>query len=105
MAPCAKRGCGLRAFALLVACGLLGCGPVTYSVDIASAEHAIAAARAANASYYAPYELSFAEAHLVKAREEAAEGAYEDAIDMASVAEAYGRRALDISNRPSVTDR
>lgn len=91
----------------LLASGLLlaGCGPVTYTVDIQAAERSVASARARNASYYAPYELSYAEAHLAKAREEAAEGAYEDAIDLASIAEAYGKRALELCNRPSNTDR
>ncbi|HEX7480913.1 MAG TPA: DUF4398 domain-containing protein [Polyangiales bacterium] len=99
MAPSARYTC-LAALGLLV-----GCGPVTYAVDIAAAERAVVVARASNASYYAPYELSFAEAHLEKAREEAAEGAYEDAIDLATAAEAYGRRALDLSTRPGSTDR
>jgi|SRR4051812_2113363 hypothetical protein len=77
-----------------------GCGPVTYAVDVHSAETIVAKARAENADYYAPYELYFAEAQLVKAREEAAEGHYEDALEMVSVAEAYGRRALERSARP-----
>jgi hypothetical protein len=79
---------------------LSGCGPVTYAVDAHSAEDIVAKARAENADYYAPYELYFAEAQLAKAREEAAEGHYEDALEMVSVAEAYGRRALERSARP-----
>lgn len=76
------------------------CGPVTYAVDVHSAETIVAKARGENADYYAPYELYFAEAQLAKAREEAAEGHYEDALEMVSVAEAYGRRALERSARP-----
>jgi hypothetical protein len=80
--------------------GTLGCGPVTYSLEVAGAERVVAAARAQNASYYAPYELHFAEAHLSKAHEEAAEGQYEDAINALAVAEAYGRQALTRSAQP-----
>jgi hypothetical protein len=76
------------------------CGPVTYALDSGSAEKIVAQARAENADYYAPYELYFAEAQLAKAREEAAEGHYEDALEMVSTAEAYGRRALERSARP-----
>jgi hypothetical protein len=76
------------------------CGPVTYAIDARSAEEIVAQARTENADYYAPYELYFAEAQLAKAREEAAEGHYEDALEMVSVAEAYGRRALERSARP-----
>jgi hypothetical protein len=79
---------------------LAGCGPVSYAIDVSSAEEIVSEARAENADYYAPYELHFAEAQLAKAREEAAEGHYEDALEMVSVAEAYGRRALERSARP-----
>lgn len=77
-----------------------GCGPVSYALDSRTAEAIVAQARAENADYYAPFELYFAEAQLAKAREEAAEGHYEDALQMVSVAEAYGRRALERSARP-----
>lgn len=81
------------------------CGPVTYAIDARSAEAIVTKARAENADYYAPYELHFAEAQLAKAREEAAQGHYEDALDMVSVAEAYGRRALERSARPGELTR
>jgi hypothetical protein len=87
----------LTAVLLLV---LSGCGPVRYGLEIATAERVVAAARTENASYYAPYELYFAEAHLAKAHEEAAEGQYEDAINALTVAVAYGRRALTRSAQP-----
>jgi Domain of unknown function (DUF4398) len=85
---------------LLLSVCALACGPVTYAIDVHSAEDIVAKARAENADYYAPYELYFAEAQLAKAREEVAEGHYEDALEMVSVAEAYGRRALERSARP-----
>lgn len=100
----ARRSFSWRKFAMLAligaACLFAACGPVTYAVDAHSAETIVAKARAENADYYAPYELYFAEAQLTKAREEAAEGHYEDALQMVSVAEAYGRRALERSARP-----
>ncbi|HEX2676178.1 MAG TPA: DUF4398 domain-containing protein, partial [Polyangiales bacterium] len=65
---------------------LAGCGPIKYTVDVSSAERTVAAARASNAAYYAPYELYFAEAHLAKAREEAAHGSYEDAVRLVDIA-------------------
>ena len=84
----------------LIALSLTGCGPISYAVDVRSAERIVSAARAENADYYSPYELYFAEAQLLKAREEAAEGHYEEALQMVSTAEAYGRRALERSARP-----
>lgn len=81
------------------------CGPVTYALDARSAEGIVKKARAENADYYAPYELHFAEAQLAKAREEASQGHYEDALDMVNVAEAYGRRALERSARPGELTR
>ena len=92
----------LWALLLLVASG---CGPITYTVDATSAERVVEQARAENASYYAPYELTFAEAYLTKAHEEAAQGEYEDAVHALSVAKAYGRRALTRSAQPGLLDR
>ena len=95
------RSIGARVVLIQALLGwLCGCGPVTYALDASSAEKIVAQARAENADYYAPYELYFAEAQLAKAREEASEGHYEDALEMVSTAEAYGRRALERSARP-----
>jgi hypothetical protein len=86
---------------ILLCAGLGGgaCGPVSYTVEAGNAERGVAAARAGNAAYYAAYELYFAEAELSKAREEAAQGAYEDAIHLVQVAQAYAKRALDLGSR------
>jgi multidrug efflux pump subunit AcrA (membrane-fusion protein) len=86
----------LAALLLVVA---VGCGPVTYVVDVDSAESEIAAAQTGNAAYYAPYELNLAEAQLAKAREEASHGQYEDAIRRVELAYAYAKRAQEISGR------
>jgi hypothetical protein len=81
----------------------LGCGPVTYTIDVSKAERVLEAARAENAAYYAPYDLQFAEAQLDEAHEEAAGGQYEDAIHAATLALDYGRRALTRSAQPGST--
>jgi hypothetical protein len=93
---------------VLVALGICiaaGCGPVTYSLDVGEAERVVASARAENAAYFAPYDLYFAEAHLNKAHEEAAQGQYEDAIHAVAVALRYGRRALTRSAQPGLSNR
>lgn len=90
---------GLRAFALACFLAAGGCGPVLYTTEVDSAESAVEAAREHNARWYAPYEYYYAEAHLEKAREEAASSDYEDAIRFAKVATEYGQRALRIAER------
>ena len=86
-------------------CVAAGCGPVTYSLDVGEAERVVASARAENAAYFAPYDLYFAEAHLDKAHEEAAQGQYEDAIHAVAVALRHGKRALTRSAQPGLSDR
>jgi hypothetical protein len=94
-----------RTLGLWLCCTLWGCGPISYTLRARSAEHVVTEARAQNADYFAPYELYFAEAQLKKAHEEAAEGHYEDALEMLSVAEAYGQRALERSAEPGERTR
>lgn len=89
----------------LAFCLLAACGPVTYTLDVNEAERVVTRARAENASYFAPYDLYFAEAHLAKAHEEAAQGRYEDAIHAAGVALSHGRRALTRSAQPGPSER
>jgi hypothetical protein len=83
----------------------LGCGPVTYGLEVSKAERVIEEARAENAAYYAPYELHYAQAHLEQAHEQAARAQYEDAIRAVRVALGYGRRALTRSAQPGQFDR
>jgi hypothetical protein len=78
---------------------------VTYSWDVGEAERVVALARAENAGYFAPYDLYFAEAHLDKAHEEAAQGNYEAAIRYVAVAVGHGRRALTRSAQPGLSNR
>ncbi len=90
-----------RALSVLVlgACGVAACGPIGYVVEINGAAQAVEEARAVDAAHYAPYEYQFAAAHLEKAREFAAEAEYQNAMDMAGVAEQYGNRARDLARR------
>jgi hypothetical protein len=74
-------------------------------MDVGEAERIVASARAENAAYFAPYDLSFAEAHLDKAHDQAARGQYEDAIDALAVALLHGRRALTRSAQPGLTNQ
>lgn len=76
-----------------------GCGPVLYSVNVAGAAQAVEEARQAGAPDTATYEYFYAVEHLNKAREFANESEYQNASDMADVAEEYGNRARDIARR------
>ncbi|MGD8862002.1 MAG: DUF4398 domain-containing protein [Myxococcales bacterium] len=81
----------------LLSLAATGCGPALYLQSIDDAEDRLQLARQENARWYAPYEFYFAQAHLDKAREEAAEGAYEDAIRYARTATDFSSRAIEIT--------
>ncbi len=88
------------ACSLALACPLAlagGCGPVFYTGSFLPAARAVEQAREADAAEHAPYEFHYAEAHLRKAREEAAESSYEDAIRYAEIAEEFGTRARELA--------
>ena len=80
-------------------CGVTACGPIGYVVEINGAAQAVEEARSVDASHYAPYEYHYALSHLEKAREFAAEAEYQNAMDMADLAEEYGNRARDLARR------
>lgn len=85
---------------MIVAClsfAAAGCGPVLYMVNLSGAQHAVEEARQAGAAQRAPYEYHYALEHLRKAQEFAGTAEYQDAMDMATVAEDYGNRALERS--------
>lgn len=82
-----------------------GCGPVSYTTNIRSAEQKLQLAREENARWYAPYEYYFAEAHLQQSERLAAESEYEDAIRYAKIAEDFSGRALEITRRKRLTER
>ena len=72
-----------------------GCGAVVYTANVISAGSAVAEAEAAGAAELSPYEFYAAREYLMKAREEASEAAYEDAIRFADEAGRLGRLARD----------
>lgn len=70
-----------------------------YTVHITPAARAVEQAREADAARHAPYEFHYAEAHLRKAREEAAEASYDEAIEYAGIAEEFGNKARKLAQR------
>lgn len=72
---------------------LAGCGPVFYQDARSDAGARIDELRARPASADALYQLARAHAYLAKAEEEAADGAYEDAIQLARAAARRDPRA------------
>ena len=92
-----------RRFALLGAClsiGILavsasGCGGVWYTGEIISAESIVSEAEHADAAELSPYEYYLAREYLVKAREQASEASYEDAVHYAQEAHRAGALARD----------
>lgn len=85
----------------LVLCAL-GCGPIGYHGARAQAAARIDALRAQRGSADALYQLARAEAHLDKADEEAADGAYEQAMHLARAA---ARRDVRVEPRRAETSR
>src|SRR5438067_3395873 len=77
----------------ILACLLLGCGPVTATSVIDDAELALVRARAADADRFAPYEATLADLYLAKAREEQGHARYADARALASEALRYAGAA------------
>jgi hypothetical protein len=98
-APGMVRSSVVRAL-VIATLGLVlgGCGPVEYVNQVtrrASAQ--VAAAHAAGADEYAPYEITAAEAFLQKSREEAAYADFQAAIRFGRRAEELARKAVEIS--------
>lgn len=78
---------------------LVACGPSLYTFNIIPASQAVEQARQANAAEHAPYEYFYAQENLDKAREEAAEANYQDAIRFAERANEFGTKARDMARR------
>ncbi len=86
---------GLAAAAALLA----ACGPSLYTFNIIPASSAVEQAAQANAAEHAPYEYFTARTYLDKAREEAAEANYQDAIRFSERASEHGTKARDLARR------
>jgi uncharacterized protein DUF4398 len=78
---------------------LAGCGNAIYAIRITRASDELARAEQLGAARRAPYEFQFALEHLEKARSEALEADYGDAISLAEVAHEYARRAVQLAQR------
>jgi hypothetical protein len=78
---------------------LAACGPSLYTFNAIPASSAVEQARVANAAEHAPYEFFIAQSYLDKAREEAAEANYQDAIRFAERANELGTKARDMAQR------
>jgi hypothetical protein len=85
--------------AIALAASATGCGGVGYTIAVLDATEAVEEARQQGAPERAPYEYYYALAHLDKAREEAGEAEYQNAMDAAATASEYGRRARDLARR------
>ncbi len=79
------------------ACTLTGCGNTLYAIQASSASSKFAEARELGAEQYAPYEYYMAKEHLEKARTEAAEADYGDAVELSEDAEKYADKAITLS--------
>lgn len=83
----------------------VGCGGVAYTARIISASQAVEQAREAGASELAPYEYHYALENLDKAREEAGEAEYQDAVEFAGLAETFGNKALRLARERRMRER
>jgi hypothetical protein len=88
-----------RLLPFVVALLASGCGPTLYTVNVFEAAGVVEQAREAEAADAAPYPYYGAEAYLAKAREEASEGQYQDAIHYARRAAELAREALREARR------
>lgn len=86
-----------RSLTLLIALTLVGCGNAIYAIEANSAASKLEEAHELGAEQYATYEYYMAKEHLEKARTEAAEADYGDAIDLSSDAEKYADKAITLA--------
>lgn len=84
---------------MLLAALLPGCGNAIYAIRITRASDELARAEQLGAARSAPYEFQYALEHFEKARSEALEADYGDAIQLAEVASEYARRAVLLAQR------
>jgi len=89
----------------ILACLLLGCGPLTATSAIDDADRALVRARAADSERYAAYETTLAELYLAKAREEQGYAQYGEARSLASEALRFAndanRKVADRGGEPA----
>jgi glucan phosphoethanolaminetransferase (alkaline phosphatase superfamily) len=81
----------------LAALTLNGCGSAVYAVQSTSATSKLEEAKELGAEEFAPYEYYMAVEQLKKAREEAANADYSDAINYAELSEEHSEKAIRLS--------
>lgn len=87
----------LTLFALPLLLGLSGCGNAFYVVYASGATNKLEEAKELGAEEYAAYEYWMAREYLVKARSEAAEADYSDAITLAKESREFSDKAVDLA--------
>jgi len=93
-----NRGGWVRALALLVALGAMtGCGNAFFVVYTSGATNKLEEAKELGAEEYAAYEYYMAQEYLTKARSEAAEADYSDAIDLAQESREFSEKAIELA--------
>lgn len=75
----------------------VGCGHTVFVIQVGSASNKLEEARELGAEKLATYEFYYASEHLRKARAEAAEADYSDAIDFAEISEQFAEKAIRLS--------
>ena len=91
---------GRRVGKWLLLCAMLGatgCGNALYAIRANAASNKLAEAEELGAEKLAPYEYYYAKEHLEKAKSEAAEADYSDAINFAEACEEYADKAVRLS--------
>jgi hypothetical protein len=94
-----RHDAGVRGAALA---GLLvssSCGNTLYATRVTQASQELARAEQLDAARRAPYDYYYALEHLKKARSEAGEADYSDAVALAEKAYQHANRAVQIAQR------
>lgn len=81
----------------LLGLGAIGCGNTFFVVYANQAANKLEEARELGAEEYAAYEFWMAREYLTKARSEAAEADYSDAINLAQDSEEFSDKAIQLA--------
>ena len=90
-------GAWLVVVVALCSASAVGCGGAVYAIQASSASSRLEEAKEIGAEKHAPYEYYLAREHMTKAAEEASQGDYSDAIDLAEIAEEAADKAIKLT--------
>jgi hypothetical protein len=90
-------GASLAVAVASCAASAAGCGGAVYVIQASSASARLEEAKEIGAEKHAPYEYYLAREHMTKASEEASQGDYSDAIDLAEIAEEAAEKAIKLT--------